>query len=75
MVGADGTVLSFKRGRRAFEILIRDIQLNHLTNVRAIRAAVGKTQAIARLLHHPDPGRNALCRTAERQGTAKKSMR
>jgi len=60
-VGPEGTVLSFEPGRRAFEVLMRNVRLNQLTNVRAFRAALGESGRKGHLIHHADPSRNALC--------------
>jgi FkbM family methyltransferase len=52
LVGPSGRVLSFEPGAEAFSVLTRNIEINHLTNVRAHRAAVSDTDGRAHLYHH-----------------------
>jgi FkbM family methyltransferase len=51
LVGPSGRVLSFEPGTEAFSVLTKNIELNHLTNVRAHRAALSDRDGRARLYH------------------------
>ncbi|MGB7844226.1 MAG: FkbM family methyltransferase [Candidatus Acidiferrum sp.] len=52
LVGASGRVLSFEPGAEAFSVLKRNIELNHLMNVRAHCAALSDKDGTAELYHH-----------------------
>jgi len=67
-VGPAGLVLAFEPATEAFRILENNLELNGLGNVRPFRCALANTAGRARLAHHPDPSRNALC--ANGKGTA-----
>jgi FkbM family methyltransferase len=52
LVGPSGRVLSFEPGAEAFSALTKNIEINHLTNVRAHCAALSDTEGGAHLYHH-----------------------
>jgi FkbM family methyltransferase len=59
LVGPSGRVLSFEPGAEAFSVLTKNIQLNHLTNVRAHCAALSDRDGRA-LLYHLERGPNSF---------------
>jgi FkbM family methyltransferase len=52
LVGVSGQVFSFEPGAEAFSVLTKNIQLNHLINVRAHCAALSDRGGSAPLYHH-----------------------
>lgn len=52
LVGRSGLVLSFEPGADSFSILEKNIQLNHLVNVRVYRTALSDKEGKAALYHH-----------------------
>jgi FkbM family methyltransferase len=52
LIGSSGRVLSFEPGAESFSVLKKNIQLNHLSNVRAHCAALSDRDATAQLYHH-----------------------
>jgi FkbM family methyltransferase len=52
LVGASGRVLSFEPGAEAYSVLRKNIELNHLVNVRAHCAALSDRDGTAQLHHH-----------------------
>ncbi len=55
-----GRVLSFEPTLRTFNLLRRNIAINHLTNVELFNCALGDREDEVRLFHHPDSSRNSL---------------
>jgi FkbM family methyltransferase len=51
LITASGLVLSFEPGLQSFDVLRRNIDLNHFSNVRAYRAALSDRDGTARLYH------------------------
>jgi FkbM family methyltransferase len=51
LITESGVVLSFEPGLQSFDVLRRNIDLNHLSNVRAYRAALSDRDGTARLYH------------------------
>jgi FkbM family methyltransferase len=64
-VGESGLVLAFEPSADAFRVLEKNARLNGLANVRLFRCALADRSGTARLSHHPDPSRNALCAAGE----------
>jgi FkbM family methyltransferase len=59
LVGPSGRVLCFEPGAEAFSVLTKNIEINHLTNVRAHCAALSNTDGWAHLYHH-EHGQNSF---------------
>jgi FkbM family methyltransferase len=68
--GASGLVLSFEPAAETFEILEKNIALNHLTNVRLFNCALGDREDDVPLYHHPDASRNSLGAVTGMSGTS-----
>src|ERR1700739_1325149 len=62
MVGEKGRVLAFEPASRAFRVLQRNIDLNHLTNIRTYSLALADKRGKAWLYHHPKVGCDSLGR-------------
>jgi FkbM family methyltransferase len=60
LVGSEGRVLAFEPAAASFELLRRNIALNRLGNVRAVRCALSDRRGAVRLFHYRDPGRNSF---------------
>jgi FkbM family methyltransferase len=60
LVGEQGTVVTFEPARATFEILERNIALNHSSQVKAMRMALADKPGKLRLYHDADPSRNSL---------------
>jgi FkbM family methyltransferase len=67
IVGGDGLVLAWEPARHACVVLEANLALNHLANVRLIRAALGAEPGMATLQLHGDPSRSSL--GSRRSGT------
>ncbi len=61
IVGETGRVIAFEPSVQSFPGLQRNIALNRLTNVTALRAALSEKTGTAYLYHAPDPVGNSLC--------------
>jgi FkbM family methyltransferase len=59
LVGPSGRVLSFEPGAEAFSVLTKNIEINHLTTVRAHCAALSDTDGRAHFYHH-EHGQNSF---------------
>jgi FkbM family methyltransferase len=65
LVGQIGQVLSFEPGQAAFRVLVENIQLNGLSNVRPLSIALSDSEGGLRLYHYADPSRNSLGSTGD----------
>ena len=60
LVGPSGSVLAVEPGSHAMGILRRNVELNHLSNVELVHAALGSEPGAAALRLHPDSSRNQV---------------
>jgi len=65
IVGAEGKVIAFEPGTKAFSVLQANIRINNFTNVTAFRLALADRKTMLKLYHHPDASRNSLGTTEE----------
>ncbi len=66
LVGNSGLVLSFEPGAESFSVLERNVRLNRLGNVHALRLALSDGERTTHLYHHRGPNSYSL---APRAGT------
>jgi FkbM family methyltransferase len=60
LVGEQGRVLAVEPTRATFGILEKNLALNHASNVKAMRIALGEKRGQLRLYHDVDSSRNSL---------------
>lgn len=60
IVGPAGSVISVEPASHALKILQKNVELNHLGNVRVIHSALSDQEGFARLHLHADSSRNSL---------------
>jgi len=69
LVGPQGRIAAFEPAQKTFSAFERNLALNRITNVQALRLALSDHSGKARLYHEPDATRNSLSPSLESQGS------